>query len=119
MLQTSISCGQPTDTCSKPLSRYQEALDYYEQIGVIQNHTFCDDEKMQICYSSQVSVVVPNFSHHIVGSSHVTFPQRHLAREVAAKDAVQQLESLRSPLQLQRGTVTTIMVDIVISADCR
>ena len=42
----------------------------------------------------------------------MTFPQKHLAREEAAKDVVQQLECLLAPLQPQRGTVATVMVDI-------
>ena len=107
--QTSLSYGKPAD--SKPFGCYQETLNHYERIGVIQNYGFYDEK---IFYTSQVSVILPNSPHPIVGSSHVTFPQKHLAREEAAKDAVQQLECLLAPLQPQRGTVATVMVDVFI-----
>ena len=110
MLQRSLSHGQPT--ISKPLGCCREALNHYKQIGVILNYDFEDAElydnmKMQMCFSSQVTVILPNSSQAIRGRSCVTFPQKQLAREEAAKSAVQQLESLLPkpiPLQPQRGT---------------
>ena len=119
MLQTSLSHGQPA--ISKPLGHYREALNHYKQIGDIENYGFDDTElydnmKMQMCYSSQVTVILHNSTRAIIGSSCVTFPQKQLAREEAAKSAVQQLESLLPkpvPLQPQRGTVTTVMIDVV------
>ena len=99
VLQTSFSHGQPADR--KPLGHYKEALNHYKQIGVILNYDFEDAElydNMQMCYSSQVVVVLPNCPHPIVGSSHAAIPQKQLAREEAAKSAVQQLESLLPPL---------------------
>ena len=109
VLQRSLSHGQAT--ISKPLGCCREALNHYKQIGVILNYDFYDTElydntKMQMCYSSQVTVILPNSSRAVIGSSCVTFPQKQLAREEAAKSAVQQLESLLPkpvPLQPQRG----------------
>ena len=116
VLQTSLSHGQPT--IHKPLGHYRGSLNHYKQIGYIEMYDFEDTElydytKMQMCYSSQVTVILPNSSRAIIGSRCVTFPQKQLAREEAAKSAVQQLESLLPkpiPLQRQRGTVTTVMI---------
>ena len=116
VLQTSLSHGQPA--ISKPIGHYREALNHCKQTGDIENYDFEDAElydntKMQMCYSSQVTVILPNSSRAIIGSSCVTFLQKQLAREEAAKSAVQQLESLLPkpiPLQRQRGTVTTVMI---------
>ena len=104
VLQTSIFHGQPADR--KPLGHYREALNHYKQTGVILNYDFDDKElydDMQICYSSQVVVVLPNCPYHIVGSSYAATPQKQLAREEAARSAVQQLKSLPIPLLPQRG----------------
>ena len=110
VLRTSLSHGQPA--ISKPTGHCREALNHYKQIGVILNYDFDDTElydntKMQMCYSSQVNVILLNSTRAIIGSSCGTFPQKQLAREEAAKSAVQQLESLLpkpTPLQAQRGT---------------
>ena len=104
VLQTSIFHGQPADR--KPLGHYREALNHYKQTGVILNYDFDDKElydNMQMCYCSQVVVSVPNCPHPIVGSSHAAIPQKQLAREEAARSAVQQLMSLPIPLLPQRG----------------
>ena len=115
VLQTSLSHGQPT--IHKPLGHYRGSLNHYMQIGYIEIYDFEDTElydytKMQMCYSSQVTVILPNSTRAIVGNSCVTFPLKQLAREEAARSAVQQLESLPPksvPLRLERGAVTTVM----------
>ena len=61
---------------------------------------------MQMCYSSQVAVILPNSTRAVIGSSYGAFPQKQLAREEAAKSAVQQLECLLPkpvPHQPQKG----------------
>ena len=110
VLQTSIFHEKPADR--KPLGHYREALNHYKQTGVILNYDFDDKElydNVQMCYSSQVVVVLPNCPHPIVGSSHAAIPQKQLAREEAARSAVQQLPK-PIPLLPQRGTVTTVMI---------
>ena len=108
--QTSLSHGLPAT--SKPLGCFREALNHYKQIGHIQNYYFDDAEvyddrtKMHMCYSSQVTVILPNSTRAIIGSSSVAFPQKQLAREEAAKSAVRQLECLLPkpvPHQPQKG----------------